>query len=435
VQRLQEFIQIKSVSGEGSKNGAYNEASDWLVKRAEAIGLSVEVIEPVENKPIVIMTWVGTQPGLPCVILNSHYDVVPVMEEFWDMDAFGGVRQEDPDQARNTHRIYGRGTQDMKSVCVQYLEAIGQLKASGFAPLRTLYLTYVPDEEIGGTDGMGVLMKHEKWQQMQPVGLALDEGLANPGKAYTLFYGERTPWWVNVKATGPTGHGSRFIDNTAVSKLMDVANKGLEFRKEQETLLGHDEGGCKHGQAKKLGDVTTLNLTMLKAGVSTDGGETYALNVIPTDAELGFDIRIATTMPTKAVAAKLDEWTAAEGVSWGFPPKWNAIHDHYTTSIDPHENPWARVFFSACAELEISLEPEIFPAATDSRFLRQVGVNAFGFSPMNRSPILLHEHNEYIHEDVYLEGVGVYVKLVEHLTMAPRFEQEAEAPPAPPGPI
>ena len=40
-------------------------------------------------------------------------------------------------------------------------------------------------------------------------------------------------------------------------------------------------GGCKHSQAKKLGDVTTLNLTMLKAGVTGDGGETWNLNVIP----------------------------------------------------------------------------------------------------------------------------------------------------------
>lgn len=44
---------------------------------------------------------------------------------------------------------------------------------------------------------------------------------------------------------------------------------------------------------KNLGDVTTVNLTMLQSGVSTDGGKTYALNVIPTEATAGFDIRIA----------------------------------------------------------------------------------------------------------------------------------------------
>jgi aminoacylase len=44
---------------------------------------------------------------------------------------------------------------------------------------------------------------------------ALDEGLANVEDAYTVFFGERTPWWVIVDAKGPTGHGSRFIKGTA----------------------------------------------------------------------------------------------------------------------------------------------------------------------------------------------------------------------------
>ena len=55
-----------------------------------------------------------------------------------------------------------------------------------------------------------------------------------------------------------------------VEKLMGVAQKALHFRREQEADLGWTDG-CAHCQAKKLGDVTTLNLTMLDAGVSLDG--------------------------------------------------------------------------------------------------------------------------------------------------------------------
>lgn len=55
------------------------------------------------------------------------------------------------------------------------------------------------------------------------------------------------------------------------------------------------DAGCKHGdmKKKKLGDVTTVNITVLKSGVSTDGGQTYAMNVIPTEAVAGFDVRIS----------------------------------------------------------------------------------------------------------------------------------------------
>jgi aminoacylase len=40
------------------------------------------------------------------------------------------------------------------------------------------------------------------------------------------------------------------------------------------------------------------------------------------------------------------------------------------------------------------LEPQIFPAATDSRYLRQLGVPALGFSPMRHTPVLLHDNDE-----------------------------------------
>jgi len=58
---------------------------------------------------------------------------------------------------------------------------------------------------------MGKLLEASEFAAMQPVAFALDEGLANPRPAFTVFYGERTPWWLLIRATGPTGHGSRFI--------------------------------------------------------------------------------------------------------------------------------------------------------------------------------------------------------------------------------
>jgi len=34
---------------------------------------------------------------------------------------------------------------------------------------------------------------------------------------------------------------------------------------------------------------------------------------------------------------------------------------------------------------------------------------------MKNTPILLHDHNEYIHRDVLLEGVGVFKALITSL--------------------
>jgi hypothetical protein len=62
----------------------------------------------------------------------------------------------------------------------------------------------------------------------------------------------------------------------------------LQFREKQETLLNNSHHGCKHAINEKLelGDVITLNLTMLKSGVTADNGKTYAYNVVPMEAEV-----------------------------------------------------------------------------------------------------------------------------------------------------
>lgn len=44
------------------------------------MGLPVQVHEVLPKKPVVVMTWEGSQPTLPSVLLNSHMDVVPVFE-------------------------------------------------------------------------------------------------------------------------------------------------------------------------------------------------------------------------------------------------------------------------------------------------------------------------------------------------------------------
>ncbi len=101
------------------------------------IGLEHKVIEPVKNKPILVGTWKGTNPNLPSILLNSHTDVVPVYLDKWICDPFSAFKDEQG-------RIYGRGTQDMKCVTIQYLEAIRRLKSQGVTLKRTIHLTFMP---------------------------------------------------------------------------------------------------------------------------------------------------------------------------------------------------------------------------------------------------------------------------------------------------
>lgn len=108
---------------------------------------------------------------------------------------------------------------------------------------------------------MKLLVHHEEFKRLN-VAFALDEGIASPKNALKVFYGERMPWWIKITATGPTGHGSQFIKDTAPTKLLKVIEKFMNLRNEQEKLL---EVGLHHnGQRYTLGDVTTINLTFLQ---------------------------------------------------------------------------------------------------------------------------------------------------------------------------
>jgi len=344
------------------------------------------------------LSWLGSDPKLPSILLNSHTDVVPVVEANWKHDAFAAIKDSEGN-------IFARGTQDMKSVSIQYLEAIAKLKKSGVKPLRTVHLSFVPDEEISGADGMFPFVNSKHFEELN-VGVALDEGLASPDDSFTVFYGERVPWWVKIKATGPTGHGSRFVENTAMEKLLRVVDKLLTFRKQQFNELQRGMAQC----GMKLGDVTTINLTMLKGGVTTDG-EVYSLNVIPSEAEAGFDIRIPPSVDLQEFSKQLAVWTSEEGVSCLFYQQ--AMTNPQTPITD--DNKWWGIFKHSLEQMGCKLDPQIFPAATDSRYLRDKGIPAFGFSPMNHTPILLHDHNEFLNEKIYLKGIDIFCGLISAL--------------------
>lgn len=49
------------------------------------------------------------------------------------------------------------------------------------------------DEEIGGHNGMEKFVKTLEFEKLN-VGFALDEGIANAGDEFMVFYAERTIW-------------------------------------------------------------------------------------------------------------------------------------------------------------------------------------------------------------------------------------------------
>ncbi|KAA8497364.1 Aminoacylase-1 [Porphyridium purpureum] len=366
----------------------------------------------VRGKPVLVCSITGTDRDAPSIMLNSHTDVVPAGNlSNWDFPPFGAARVPavmlSNAQSSDDH-IVARGVQDMKSVGIQYLEALKLLlrQQPNRTFRRSIHVVWVPDEEIGGVDGMGRLVDSSLFTALN-VGVELDEGLASPTEEFELCWAERRPFWTRITVSDAPGHGAMVPASTATLTLVQILAHVATYR--QEIVEQVNSG------AKELGEVVSVNINHVHAG-SAD-----AINVIPSHAEAILDIRI----PPFVSAAQVDELIA----SW-MPCTNCGIHVSFVhrveegdeTSLDENENPWAGVFARATSDLK--LHKMIFPASTDGRFVRAKKIPVFGFSPMNNSPVLLHKFNEHLGTKVFLEGIRIYARIIEALANAPPLPHE-----------
>lgn len=110
------------------------------------------------------------------------------------------------------------------------------------------------------------------------VGFSLDEGIASPTDVFHVYYAERSVWRIHFKCSGTTGHGSLLHKNTAGEKLRYLIDKLMDLRE-------HEVKRLENNPELNIGDVTTVNLTIVKGGVQT--------NVVPPLLTVAFDVRIA----------------------------------------------------------------------------------------------------------------------------------------------
>jgi aminoacylase len=390
IENFREYLRIKTVQPTPDYNGAVK----FLQKMADQLQLSYKIFECKPNKPVFVMTWPGRKPSLPSVLLNSHMDVVPVFRELWKYDPFAADMDEDGN-------IYARGSQDMKCVGIQYIEAIRKLKSEGCCFDRTIHLSFVPDEEIGGADGMKLFVQTEDFRGLN-IGFALDEGLASPSEEFMVYYSERLVWWLEVTCIGKPGHGSLFIENNAAEKLRRFINSALELR-------DHEEARLKSDSSLALGDVTTVNMTMIQGGVQQ--------NVVPSELKATFDMRIPPTADVAKFELMIKNWCAEAGedVTVSFISR--KMKQRITSTSE--DDPWWHALSTAFKTMNLQTKLAVFPASTDSYFLREVGCPAIGFSPMNHTPVLLHDHNEFLNSKVFLKGIDIYVNLIRNLSSVP----------------
>ncbi|KAG6459228.1 hypothetical protein O3G_MSEX011265 [Manduca sexta] len=299
--------------------------------------------------------------------------------------------------------MYGRGTQDMKSVSIQYYEALRRLKANGVTLLRDVYMTLMPDEELGAEKGMIPFLQSEEFAKLN-VGVELDEGTSYDIPSIPLFYQDKVVWQIEVTCHGVAAHGSTFPPNsaTATGKCANVINRFLKFR---------DEEYAKYTKAgiTDAGPYTSVNLNRINGGVAN--------NVIPASVSLTFDIRLGTSVNEEEFEARINKWIAKAGDNITLTYI-NKNHQSPATVISD-SNPFWKAFSSAAAKINLPIMPMVPPGSTDARHVRRAGYPAFGFSPMPNTPFLLHSVNERLDIEVFLKGIPIYQSIIESLASIP----------------
>eukprot|EP00744_Colponema_vietnamica_P026305 GILI01038970.1.p1 GENE.GILI01038970.1~~GILI01038970.1.p1 ORF type:complete len:269 (+),score=81.49 GILI01038970.1:88-807(+) len=233
----------------------------------------------------------------------------------------------------------------------------------------------------------------------------MDEGLAHEDNKFVVYYGERTNAWVKFTAIGPVGHASKLIPNTAFDRLNRAITRLTEIRDSNVAKLLNDS-------SLRLGDVTTVNITVVSGGTTNDGGKTFAPNVIPANVFLISDIRI-TLQDVDSILGELKSLAEKHDL------KMEILTDCKITPHSDTENSIMKTIKESLGQWVTAVEPAVFPAATDSRYVRRAGVNAYGFSPLRNMPSLLHDHNECLSRKGFIEGVDVYEHLIFALANLP----------------
>jgi acetylornithine deacetylase/succinyl-diaminopimelate desuccinylase-like protein len=382
------YLQIPSVNPPGNEAPA----ARYLGALIEREGIAVEYIETAPNRECVVARLHGDGSKRPLMLCN-HLDVVPVEEAFWTVPAFDGAIRDG--------FVYGRGAVDMKGTGVTQLIAFLLLARERAVLKRDIVFCGVPDEEAGGRFGMKWLCEHRP--DIVDVEYELNEGAMGApqifGKEVKLFpvaTTEKTAGWMRLRARGKAGHGSRPHRDNAALHLVRALAKLAEWQRPITITPPAREYLNRLIAAKVLpADTTdeslpallenypavlamftnTLNITMLQAGTK--------VNVIPAVAEAAIDCRLLPGMDQEAwrqeIIRVIDD------------PRVEVVLDRDSTAPAP-ETPWDTELYQTIRDViteameDAVVLPTMTVGGTDNKFLRELGIPAYGFAPMLLSP-------------------------------------------------
>jgi acetylornithine deacetylase/succinyl-diaminopimelate desuccinylase-like protein len=387
---LKNLIRFDTTNPPGNEAGCVNHI-DSLLKRA---GFETHILAKDPNRPNLITRLKG-EGGAPPLMLYGHVDVVTTVNQDWTHPPF---------EAKEADGfIWGRGALDMKCGVAMMVAAIIRARTEDVIPGGDILLAVLSDEEAGGDFGARYLVDSHP-EEFKGVRYAIGEfggySMHIGGKKfYPIQIAEKTACWLKAVFRGPGGHGARPMRGGAMAKLgrflsrldknrlpvhitpvtrrmIESISSNLPFPKGmilRKLLVPALTGTV----LKTLGENAqyfepllhnTVNATIVRGG--------NKVNVIPGEITVELDGRILPGFSSKDMISELRQIAGNEAEF--------EIQRH-DTSIESSD----MGLFSTLSDILHDADPEgtsvplMLPGVTDARFFSRLGIQTYGFMPMN----------------------------------------------------
>ncbi|MBI5593229.1 MAG: M20/M25/M40 family metallo-hydrolase [Deltaproteobacteria bacterium] len=342
-----------------------------------------------------LLTRLAGQGKAPPLLFYGHVDVVTTAAQTWSYPPFAGMLADG--------LVWGRGTLDMKGGIAMMLAAILRAKCEGFIPAGDIILAILSDEETGGECGSKFLVEKHP-EQFTDARYAIGEFGGFPlyfagKKFYAIQVAEKQICWLKATLRGPGGHASLPMRGGAMAKLGRVLRQLDERRlpvhilpvvqQMLETMSAVVPAPADAMLAQlldpamtdqildKLGPRGAMFDPMLHNVVNAtivQGGE--KINVIPSQITLALDCRMLPGYGPADAIAEIHQIIGDE------------IEIEVTFSEPGPAAPVMGLFDTLAAILQEAdpgslAVPLLLPASSDARIFSRLGIQTYGFLPMN----------------------------------------------------
>jgi acetylornithine deacetylase/succinyl-diaminopimelate desuccinylase-like protein len=426
-----ELVEINTVTTTGDTAAA----ARAMAARLQAAGFSaddIHVFTPAPRKGNLVARLHGSGAKKP-ILLLAHIDVVEAKREDWSMDPF---KLEEKDGY-----FYGRGSSDDKFMAAAFVANLIRYRQEGYRPERDIIVALTTDEEIGDANAVGIRWMIANHRDLVDAEFALNEGAGvglKNGKP--IRNGVQTSeknyvdYQLEVKNSG--GHSSVPRKDNAIYRLAEgLARLGkYDFPiKLNETTRAWFERAAPFEEPETAADMKALaagradaaaiarlsakppyNAQMRTTCVATMLSGGHAPNALPQLARANVNCRVLPGEPIAEVAATLKRVLADDAIEV------KPVGNFGSAGPSPLRPDVMQSIETLTAQFwpGIPVIPSMSTGATDSRFLRAIGISAYGHSGLandiddNR----IHGRDERVPVKSFYDGLEYQYRLVKALS-------------------